>query len=69
MSQNGIGYSDVKIEIGKHKIKKVRLAKKTGFFASACAAALSRIVDKFPNIRINTGIEAWYMVSDILLLR
>jgi hypothetical protein len=49
MSQNGIGYSDVKIEIGKNKIKKVRLAKKTGFFASACAAALSRIVDKFPN--------------------
>jgi predicted molibdopterin-dependent oxidoreductase YjgC len=35
------------------------------FFASAWAEALSSIADKFPNIRTKTGIDAWYMVSDI----
>jgi hypothetical protein len=37
------------------------------FFASAWATALSSIADKFPNMRKKEGIEAWYMVNDIVI--
>src|SRR5882757_5106310 len=37
----------------------------SNFFAAACAAALSRMADKFVNPRVNTGIEKSYMEIDI----